>query len=389
MDLVRDSVLKCLNDFAGNDDKLIFELEGIVKEKGIETYSTILHVLTHLELEVEKAAERWKAIIEHRQNLMESLGRNVNLRTTICDYFCSIDISLRNPKVVEIHIFENKDKASKYDGLTGLYNRSYFDDYVDREMARAKRHDMDLSMLFFDLDNFKKVNDSYGHPAGDIILKSVAEIILDEIRTEDTAARYGGEEMVVILPQTGKIQSLILAERIREKVELMETHYQEECIRLTISGGVASFPMDADDGVELLKSADNALYEAKSSGKNMICMYSKQKRRYFRMSFNTEIEINRVDGEVEPGYIKGSSKNFSKAGILFESDHQFKMGDKIRLSIPLNKSKEIIKIIGTVVRVEVYGPDQYEIGVSFIEMGKSTENEIMRYMKRHFENIYL
>jgi diguanylate cyclase (GGDEF)-like protein len=387
---IRDEVLKCLETYSKSDDVLIAELEKIVSVSEERVYPLIIHILTHLELEADNAKKCWENIIEHRKKLSKELKRDVSLRTTICDYFCSIDISLKNPKVVEIHIFERKDKASKYDNLTGLYNRSYFDDSLKREIARAERHQLELSILFFDLDNFKNVNDSYGHLAGDLILKNVAGIIKEEIRIEDFAARYGGEEMVVILPQTGKIQGLILGERIRESIEEYTHQFKDQSIKITVSGGLATFPSDTKKGDELLKLADNALYEAKGSGKNNISVYSKLKRRYFRINFDSEIQVQNIKVTDRKNNFQVSSKNFSRTGILFESKQPFQIGDKLELSIPIytTPKPEVVDVTGTVVRLEVYENGRYEIGVSFIEMGKDLKFEIQNYIIKQLDKIY-
>jgi diguanylate cyclase (GGDEF)-like protein len=390
MSEVRDEVLRCLETYSKNDDVLINELEKIVSASEENVYSLIIHILTHLNLEADIAKKCWENIIEHRKELSKILTRNIGLRTAICDYFCSIDISLKNPKVVEIHIFENKDKASKYDSLTGLYNRSYFDDFLKREIARAERHQLELSILFFDLDNFKKVNDTFGHLAGDLILKNVAKVINKEIRVEDFAARYGGEEMVVILPQTAKIQGLILGERIREAIEDQTHKFKKHAINITVSGGLATFPSDTKKGDQLLKLADNALYEAKGAGKNNISVYSELKRRYFRMNFDSDIQVQNIKVTDHKNNIHVSSKNFSKTGILFESSQPFKIGDKLELSIPIYSTPkpEVVNVSGTVVRLEVYDNDRYEIGVSFIEMEENLKFEIQKYIIKQFDKIY-
>lgn len=387
---IRDEVLNCLETYSKSDDVLISELGKIMSASEDSIYSLIIHILTHLKLETDIAKKCWENIVEHRKKLSNILKRDVGLRTAICDYFCSIDISLKNPKVVEIHIFENKDKASKYDSLTGLHNRNFFDEFLKREAARAERHALELSLLFFDLDDFKKVNDTYGHLAGDLILKNVAAIINEEIRIEDFAARYGGEEMVVILPQTGKIQGLILGERIRESIEAKTHQFKQQPIKITVSGGLATFPGDTRSGDQLLKLADNALYEAKSAGKNNISVYSELKRRYFRINFDSEIQVKNIKVSDLKNNIQVSSKNFSRTGILFESSHPFQIGDKLELSIPIytKPNPEFVNVTGTVVRLEVYENDRYEIGVSFIEMEKNLKFEIQRYIIKQFDKIY-
>jgi GGDEF domain-containing protein len=192
MEKIREAILKCVYDLADDDDALIEALERIVRQDGEQVCSVFFNVLTHLDLEPETAAHCWRAVLDHRRELSRILNRKVNLRTVICDYFCSVDGSLKNPIFVEIHVFENHLKSLKFDTLTRLYTRATFEEAYAREFARARRYDGELSILFFDLDDFKSVNDMFGHLAGDLVLRDVGKIIKNEIRAEDSAARYGG-----------------------------------------------------------------------------------------------------------------------------------------------------------------------------------------------------
>ena len=380
MEQTRALVLKCLDDYE-DDDRLIKELNQIIEKKGKTACSVIFHVLTNLEIKSGEAREFWTEIITHYKELVSILGRKVSLRTVLCDYFCSIHKSLKNPKVVEIQLFEKTVKASTYDNLTGLYNRQSFDETLEREINRAKRHAKELSILFLDLDDFKEVNDSFGHQAGDEVLKQVAKIVLNEKRSEDLAARYGGEEIVIIMPETGKVDSLVLGERIRQRVEEMRFDFNGHSARLTISGGLASFPENATDAATLLKCADNALYRAKGSGKNGISFFSQDKRRYMRIEIDREVKVRELGFEDTPTQT-GKGKNICFGGILFENEYALPIGTKIQLHIPHNHNKPLF-IIGTVVRVEAFGSEQYDIGVaiSFIEMDKTIKNEISRWLQ--------
>jgi diguanylate cyclase (GGDEF)-like protein len=380
MEQIRDSVLKCL-DTHKDEDRLIKALNRIVKKNGQQVYPVIFDVLTDLLIDPPEAEQCWHEIIEHYDRLNDSLGRKVSLRTAICDYFCSIHKSLENPKVVEIHIFERTVKASRYDSLTGLLNRQSFDETLEVEVNRAKRHNLDLSVLFFDLDDFKMINDSFGHQAGDEVLKGVAQIFLNEKRSEDIAARYGGEELVVILPETDKVNALVLGERIRQGVEARVFKFKGRKMQLTISGGLASFPFNAANAAGLLKCADRALYRAKGSGKNNISFFSEDKRRYLRIDLNKKVKVRELGfNEAETQTAKG--KNICIGGILFENEFPIPIGTQVQVNIPTDK-KQPLFIIGTVVRVESYGPDQYDIGVSisFLEMDKAIKDEISRWLQ--------
>ena len=380
MQQIREAILEGL-DNAVDDDQLIHSLNKIALEQGQQTYAIILHVLAHLSMNPDEAEKRWQAILAHHHKLKIALKRDVNLRTAICDYFCSIQHSLKNPKVIEIHIFEKTVKASRFDSLTGLYNRQSFDEALEREINRAKRHGQELSILFFDLDDFKAVNDSYGHQAGDAVLIRVAQIILDETRAEDFAARYGGEELVVILPETDKMSALILGERIRRRVQETSLKYKEVELRITISGGLASYPVNALEASDLIKCADHALYRAKGSGKNNIAFFSRDKRRYLRIDLNQKIRVRPLGGENEKSHT-AQGKNICIGGILFENDAPIPIGTKVQVDIQTGKQKQLL-IIGTVVRVESFGPDQYDIGIqiSFLELDKAVRNEISRWLQ--------
>jgi len=383
---IRDFVLECLQEFAEDDDRIIDELKRLVGKHGKQTFPTILHVLTQLEFPQQEAENCWWEIVAQREALSASLGRKVSLRTAVCDYFCSVHKSLKNPKVVEIHIFEAASHSSRYDGLTGLLNRRSFDEALIQEVTRSKRYETGFSVLFFDLDNFKRLNDSMGHLAGDAALKAVAEIITEEKRTEDVAARYGGEEMILILPESGKVQALVLGERIRERVEAMRLNFEGKTVRLTLSGGLVSFPIDAQEPEKLLECSDKAMYCAKGSGKNTIALYSQNKRRYLRIDFAGEIQVQSLQPTALEN-LSAQGKDISLAGVLFENGFPLDMSSKIKLNIPIAEGREALHLIGTVVRVEQLGKDKYDIGVSFLEMDETAESEISRYIKRSLEKL--
>ncbi|WP_319558831.1 diguanylate cyclase [Marispirochaeta sp.] len=153
------------------------------------------------------------------------------------------------------------------DGLTGLYNHSHCMDRLQHEAANAKRYNNPLTVAMLDLDYFKELNDSYGHPFGDTVLVDVAEIIRSSIREGDVPGRYGGEEFILILPNTSLDGGLVIAERIRSKIE---SHtWGKEGVNVTISGGLNSLQSDETPS-ELIKLADDNLYHAKDAGRNRI-----------------------------------------------------------------------------------------------------------------------
>ena len=158
------------------------------------------------------------------------------------------------------------------DGLTGLYNRRFFNEELGREISRSYRHFLRMSLIMMDVDHFKKYNDQNGHQAGDEVLQKVATLLRNETRICDMECRYGGEEFVLILPETSKEEALGLAEKLRRKIyetEFPHGHKQPSG-RLTVSLGVATFPEDASDDKSLIEVADGGLYRAKNNGRNCV-----------------------------------------------------------------------------------------------------------------------
>ena len=164
------------------------------------------------------------------------------------------------------------EKKVCHDALTGLFSRNIFQARLTDECAQSLRLNHPLAVMMIDVDHFKKVNDTYGHLAGDKVLQDIAQIMQSLVRGEDCVARYGGEEFVIMLPQTPKNGALLVAEKIRKKVERYPFYLEGTgTISLTISIGVAIFPEDTKDIKWLIELADQALYLAKRKGRNLIC----------------------------------------------------------------------------------------------------------------------
>ncbi len=165
------------------------------------------------------------------------------------------------------------------DGLTGVNNRRFFDQRLLEEVERARRGNAELGFLFIDLDHFKVINDTHGHQVGDDVLRAVARIIREQLRTVDVVARYGGEEFAVVLAQADLALSIEIAERIRKRIEAWHYETEDDEFNVTASIGIATTQdMDASDSVEalahhLVEAADDAVYRAKESGRNRVVTY--------------------------------------------------------------------------------------------------------------------
>jgi diguanylate cyclase (GGDEF)-like protein len=159
------------------------------------------------------------------------------------------------------------------DGLTRAYNHRHFQERLRAEFSRAERYNTLLSCILIDIDHFKQVNDTYGHPVGDQVLVRMVELLQESVRNEDLVARYGGEEFVVLLPETGGARALTLAQRIRERIEREKIRVGDSTtLRVTVSLGVAQYEPAGGNAVQtpdkLIGAADEALYRAKANGRN-------------------------------------------------------------------------------------------------------------------------
>ncbi|HEY8279541.1 MAG TPA: GGDEF domain-containing protein [Bdellovibrionota bacterium] len=165
----------------------------------------------------------------------------------------------------------NLTNAASMDKLTGLYNRKYISEVLEVEFKRAKALHSQISVVLFDIDNFKKINDTYGHDCGDYVLTTLGtQVKASGLRERDLAGRYGGEEFIVVLTNSAADQAADVAERIRKRIEGHEFTYDNQKISVTVSLGVASIRKDFHLGADIYKEADKALYESKRNGKNKV-----------------------------------------------------------------------------------------------------------------------
>jgi diguanylate cyclase (GGDEF)-like protein len=182
------------------------------------------------------------------------------------DYLTNISGDIKSPKIIDDHRIEEAALMATRDYLTGLYLRSVFDFSIVQLFKEHKRYGNDLSVIMLDIDNFKNVNDNFGHITGDKVLNKLGKVILKTIRDANFPARYGGEEFSIILPGTPEKKAIVLAERLRNNVN--ENFSNEP--KITISIGVTSNIATARNGMEMIRFADKSLYAAKLKGKNRV-----------------------------------------------------------------------------------------------------------------------
>ena len=161
------------------------------------------------------------------------------------------------------------EKLSRTDRLTQLNNRGYWEECLTQEFSRFKRYKTTCSVIMFDIDHFKLVNDTYGHQAGDEVIREVSKVLLHNLRKTDIAGRYGGEEFGVILGNTDADSAVIFCERVREEIAALEVVYEEKLIKITVSLGISQAVESTSDYVSWLNQADQALYASKEGGRNL------------------------------------------------------------------------------------------------------------------------
>jgi diguanylate cyclase (GGDEF)-like protein len=382
MDSVRRDVLDC-RSHALNDEELIENLNDLSLQHGPRVFQIIFQIFTGLELSLQSAETYWKEVLVHRRDMSYAMDRSIDLVPAIYDFLSLSEHPLDRPRLIEEKSYAKVIKETSHDSLTSLFNRHYFNEALDQAVSSARRYSNDLTLLFLDIDNFKEINDTFGHQYGDTILRQVAQVISSEKRDSDIAARYGGEEFVLLMPQTQSINAFILAERIRTSVTTQVTGSQDKHIKITISGGLASFPQNCDTPEELVNRADSALYLAKGAGKNIISMYKEEKRRYLRVKYKEPVKIKELGFDSAPVF-RGRSKDICIGGILFENHTPLPIGSRIQVSLPIRGDRPLL-LIGTVVRIESFGENLYDIGmtISFKEMEKIASDEIANFLQNN------
>ena len=212
--------------------------------------------LIHELFDVLRVAEESEARYLELEQRMLSLQRE------------NLDLVVRN---------RNLSEVSSRDTLTGLYNRWYVIEKIDTELNRAMRHGSPMSLLMLDIDHFKRINDTWGHAAGDEVLKGIGQLLRESCRVYDVPGRYGGEEFCIVLPETKVGNTTVVAERIRQRLESTELACGGEAITVTASIGIAGMEESAGEEIlspaALIDRADRALYSAKSRGRNRIEMW--------------------------------------------------------------------------------------------------------------------
>ncbi len=241
---------------------------------GDELHSDLLQLLSYRRFENDEARRIWQGILKHKRKMTAKLGRDPGVRVSALDYLTNVRQLLSSPRIVDHTDFRQLIDHVHIDELTGMFNRRHVKTIFQNEIRRARRYSKTLSLMLIDIDNFKRINDSFGHAAGDRVLLELAGLLSEVCRETDTIGRVGGDEILVIAPEAKKSDALALAERIRraarERRLFLDEKKREQEIRFSISVGIATYPEDSQESAELLQRADEALYSAKRRGRDVV-----------------------------------------------------------------------------------------------------------------------
>jgi len=363
-------------------------LRELRSNSDISAFSSLVKLLVNLIVSEREAERLLGNIFKHREMMARALDRDPGLRVAAIDYLSNIEPRLTNPKIVEMTLYEQTLQCALTDPLTGLANRRSFHESLEREVARSMRHNSIFSLLLLDLDWFKKVNDTFGHLLGDVTLKKAARIFRSTLRDVDMVSRLGGDEFAVILAETERLGSYVVADRIRRRVEeeFRDRQTGGADVRLTLSGGIAMFPEDGEDASRLLEHADESLYEAKRHGKNAIILYYSERRAAVRYKVRSTTTVL-VRSRSEESGVPALGLNLSRSGALVETDDMLDDCSDIMLVLEENgkgRDSDVWETSGTIVRREIREdrPGKRLLGIAFDRPlpDRCLENSVMAYV---------
>jgi diguanylate cyclase (GGDEF)-like protein len=297
-------------------------------------YSDLVYSLCNVRCEEPEARLLWVNLLAHKTEMSDRLGRNVGIRVASLDYFKNIVGLLDEVKIVGGAEFIETERLAVTDGVTGAFNHRYFQDRLERGLARSRELAQPLSLWMIDIDYFKQYNDLNGHIAGDVALREMASLLRRWVKREDTVARYGGEEFAVVLFNTDRSEAGKVAERLRREVEKVDFPNEQVLPggHLTVSVGLAVFPDDCSDRASLIAEADAALYTAKRNGRNRVCSEAHEAREARGVSASDLVAFWHPPGEEEAA-ARVDVVDLSPVGAVVTVEDPPPSGAELRLTL--------------------------------------------------------
>lgn len=386
----KEELVGVLQEDAHNEERILRRLDQIRTQSGIQVYAALLLILTNLSFEEGEARKHWEAILKHRRLLAQKLQRDIGIRVAVMDYFVNVNRQLTSPRIIDLSLVDRQEPSAPHDPQTGLWNARQFLSVLQKETRRAKRYELDLCVLYMDIDDFREINDRYGTLVGDILLREVAILLKNKIRDIDMAARLAGEEFGLILPETERMGAFLVAERIRKEVErhFLRRDIDGRPISMTVTVGMAKYPDDAAIADRLVRRAEEAMHQAKARGGNTVGVYYRERRTFIRFEVSRRpIRIHVTPaGEDFPQHLAGPSepRNISRSGLLFESDRPYDIGEEVMIVCQDERDNARITLRGRVVRIEEIEeqPGRYEVGAAFLLEWEHQEAQVTEFLRR-------
>ncbi|MDP8258489.1 MAG: phosphoenolpyruvate--protein phosphotransferase [Candidatus Aadella gelida] len=250
---------------------------NISKNLKDEACVEIIYTLTHKVINnARKAKDMYYSIMDHQDSLSRLLGRNVGIEVATLDFLKNMENELNEPRIIEKNKLDKISEKAITDGGTGIYDKETCNVNLEVEIERSKRYRHDMVVFFCDIDDFKKINDIYGHVFGDKVITEIVNIMQTGLRTTDSVYRYGGEEFVSILPETDQMKAFDVADRILKDIRKlrMKVEGKKDIVNVTVSIGVAGYNgLENITATQLINRADKLMYKAKKLGKNRVEVY--------------------------------------------------------------------------------------------------------------------
>lgn len=317
---------------ATEDSLMLSRVDELAAEHGDSVYKEMLLMMTGKHFGAELSRRYWTAAVGHCREIFKAEFAGRGFRPALLDYLRHFAGELSDPRIIEGEYLYNITKSSVTDGLTGLYNQTYFKKILEKTIANQRRSgDNSFALVFLDLDHFKQYNDRCGHLQGDEALRICAEIITNNLRDGDIAVRYGGEEFALLLPSLDRHTAFTVAERIRKGIENRYFSRQEllDSGNLTISGGISLFPDSGTTVEEIIQTADLELYKAKER-RNCIYSFSDDRRRNSRRTVKSLVEYASFDGAL---YRPALSTDISEHGMGLGCESLLEEGSTLSLRL--------------------------------------------------------
>lgn len=333
-------------------------------------YSALISVLCDLDLSDEQAKGLWNRAETHRSELQAMISRNVDVRLSLMDLLIA-DVSLgTNPKISDVVRDEQRRRDAFHDEVTGLHNRRYVMSCIARELSRSTRYGLSFALVFVDLDNFKEINDSFGHATGDEVLRAFAGHLRSMLRAEDVAARYGGDEFIVLMPRTDSEGAEHFARRLLDSAGELARHITAG---VGFSAGVASYPADGSATEEIIGAADRRLYAVKAAGGGSVELEG-DKRRYDRYPAGFPVEVDL--GEGNP--LHASTRDLSAGGMSIETEERIEVGRTLQLRIHSSRERKTYSVSSKIVWMrEIPERSRYRIGTMYRHRDEETVQKLV------------